>query len=239
MTDTTPPPDTPSKRWTHGGMLLLVAVGLVSIISDNEADYHAGDNTPSAEFMADEEIASASTHEAIATPSKDQLAKATGQIGRVVGALGPDGAVFYSEHCYEAIERAFLPQSLDRCYAFDVLAQRLMEEGDITYFYPRFWPANARSRWDQAVLDESLSQAEFAQRRNILEKEIESAEIVLIEPPTPRALATNEVGLIDGDLIDDLPERQSASEPDLQMEEPGSSDFSDVSIEALAPKPGL
>lgn len=193
MTRETPSSDKPPKSWTHGGILLLVILGVLFAIDEDEEGNSDWSGLDTANVTSDANQADSTASKPVITPSAQQLTRAANHAGRAMGALGAEGALFYSERCYEAVEKTFSPPSLDRCYAFDMLSERLIEEDAAAYFYPRFWPDNARERWDQAVRKAGLSEADFATRRTALEREIDGASVVLIAPPAPIAYEPVEV----------------------------------------------
>jgi hypothetical protein len=191
VTNSPPSLDQASKHWTIGGFLLLVAIGVISIMDSGDVnDQTLVDSTEFASSAG--ENAPETGAVALNFPSTLQLNRAASHVGRTMGAMGGEGAMIYSELCYEALDRNFTVAALDRCYAFDVLAERFMEENDAAYFYPRFWPSNAIERWDRAARQSGLLETDLDARRSALENEVESIPVALIEPPAPTAFKTIE-----------------------------------------------
>lgn len=223
MSQSSPSSDNSSNKWMIGGVLLIAAVVGISVLDDsneNEASSYESDALAAARDANSPDTTSAST---LSSPSKHEITRAANHAGRAMGVMGGEGATFYSERCYEALELRFTAPALDRCYAFDLFAERLIEGDNAAYFYSHFWPANARARWDGAVLVSGLSQTDFESRRVALEKQIESVRVALIAPPPSPVYETADETL-EGELVDPALAATDLGEPDTSSGTPISLD---------------
>lgn len=102
---------------------------------------------------------------------------------RAVGALGSEGAMAYSELCYEALRHEFSARRRDRCYAFDLFAARLLEQTGEAIPY-RFSQSVIRSRWTDEGDAMTASSAQSETLRGALEALASAMSVAPEAPPS-------------------------------------------------------
>ncbi|WP_157073560.1 hypothetical protein [Sphingomonas soli] len=110
----------------------------------------------------------------------------------VLGAEGISGAMIYSQNCYDALARDFSWKMLDRCGAFDMLAVKAVEGGDMSGLDSEaqyFDPEAAAGRYLAAATKAGEEAGKADVRLEALKQK--TGRITL---PSPRKAATAESG---------------------------------------------
>lgn len=163
-----------ANKW-FWGIACIAAIVFVRSLSDEENDRSGKDapDLPSTEIAKNAEPNSPAPKANDATVHRAAL-----HAGKVYGALGSDGVKNYSEFCYEALAANFTAEHRDRCYAFDLLAARLIIGDDHALPY-RLQDWSIRSRWQAAA----ESYADAAAERSEVEEIAGDVNVDIILPP--------------------------------------------------------
>ncbi|TXC73369.1 hypothetical protein FSZ31_00990 [Sphingorhabdus soli] len=182
MSATDQPPNRPFNWWKLGAFLLF---GLIVINSLSDEDSNT--NSDSTDLNAEPDYIGLPDETGLSTPVQSQIIKAARHAERAYGALGDDGASYYSELCYESLNRSFAPAELDRCYAFDLFANRLIENAGKSVG-PKMSKWAVRSRWDSAGILSDLDSDDLETRRIAIEAATSRIRVSPELPPAIRRL---------------------------------------------------
>lgn len=171
----------------NNGCLLLVAaivvIGLVQSCWPVSDDFAEPDQLADASAESGDGAPVESVN--IGSPDRAAIDRAARHAGRVIGALGTGGAEKYSELCYQSLENRFSPSDLDRCYAFDLFAKRLVE-GIEGYTPTRFLPARIQARWVYPETAHVIDGDQVLERRTAVESAVSLTNAAIIYQPAPR-----------------------------------------------------
>lgn len=175
-----------NKGWwaALGVIILIVLVNTCSSDPETSDSFRTG-SVDAALDVSDEPEAAAGEVANLSSPNNIEVVRAAKHAGRIIGALGTEGAERYSRFCYEALGRSFSVDTLDRCYAFDHFAKRLIEEngGDAP---ERFSPLGIQLRWEFPDTFNSAERASLVERQSALEDAIALTTVAVIAPPPSR-----------------------------------------------------
>lgn len=203
--------DVSTKGCGQVALILVVLVAILVSVTDDEDKPVTFEGSSKIAVPIEGPTARETLPANAAAPEETQVKRASLHAGRAIGALGGEGATFYSQRCYESLERRPVPAALDRCYAFDLFAERLFEADNTAYFYSRFWPDNARERWDEQAVRLGIPPDSSTARRQALEKLAEGMEVERIAPPPPLTVVQTEI------TEEGIPDEVEELDPDAEQ----------------------
>ena len=160
--------DKSTNGWVVIGFILAGLYFIGYFASDDDNLESAIDASEGSDLLATEALGESPETNLAATPSITEIQKAALHAERVVGALGGEGADFYSQRCEEALEQKFNETTFDRCYAFDLFAGRMLAETGESSSFPRFAEWTLSSRLVSAAGDGAIDKSALKARGNAL-----------------------------------------------------------------------
>ncbi|WP_420607354.1 hypothetical protein [Novosphingopyxis sp.] len=198
-----------ANKWAWVAAIILGIVVIKSVIGS----HGPSDLTTESELSGADEltVGEAVTDSEQSLQSPAQFSRAKNHAERSIGAMGPDGALFYSQRCYEALARDFQMETLDRCYTFDILASKLINNSGQSFFNPYFSQFSILSRWESANAPSVLTTEQQSFRREAIDDAAAKASVAVQLPP-PTILAEPEPEQpLESDIVDPA-DVQSASD---------------------------
>ena len=163
------------------GLLILGIVASFASDEDSEAEDLSAEVV---EWQDETFVPDTAVSTEIEVPDRNSIERASLHAGRVVGALGLDGATIYSELCYASLVDLAELTRLDRCYAFDLFAKRLLETS-VGYTPALFAPDVIQERWQANGTRIADDEGAMITRRTAVESAASLMNAAIIPPPSP------------------------------------------------------
>jgi hypothetical protein len=191
----------PTNGWVVIGIIVAAIYFIGSFASDEDNLESSIDDSNSSSLAASEALGDSDESSLAATPSINEIQKAARHAERTIGALGGEGASFYSQRCQDALEQKFNETTFDRCYAFDLFAGRMLAETGESSDFPRFAEWNLSSRLVTAAGDEVIEKPALRARGDAVA--LASIDIsVSPEAPPQVALEQDTAPTLESNLTD-------------------------------------
>lgn len=201
--------------WVSG----LAILGFIASFASDEGVENESLSGDLAEWKSPAPTSDPTVATDVKVPDHASIERASLHAGKVIGALGLEGAENYSELCYASVVDKAELRRLDRCYAFDLFAKRLLETTE-GYTPALFVPDVIQARWPTNDMRIAGDSGAMLSRRTAVESASSLMNVAIIPPPF-RAPAYSEptssweIGLPKGpDISDSAFEPEIPSEPD-------------------------